>query len=223
MVFERRYFSLTAVGDQLFAIGGAGDYRLSSSEVLTQGEGWREEPKLDMGAAKQNHCSVALGSWLYIIGGHVEETSGTKGYISNQVEAYDTSSTSAASSWVSKAHMIGQRYGHGCHSGLFLEEEGIFVAGGTDSDDYLASVEFYFAASDRWQTIGSLNVARRDSPMTMVGSTVVLSGGRNPAFLTSVETWNGTSWAEMRELKVGRKAHAGVTVEAGKLKCKTEE
>ena len=59
--------------------------------------------------------------------------------------------------------------------------------------------------------------------MSMVGINVVLSGGRNPAFLTSVETWTGSSWSELNELKVGRKAHAAVSVEAGKVRCKTGE
>ena len=224
MVYGRRYFSLTTIGDQLFAIGGEGEYTgavlHSSVEVFTEGEGWREDPKLDMGVAKQHLCSVALGSWLYTIGGIVDEKSVKD--ISNMVEAYDTSSTSTT--WLRKANMIEQRYGHGCHTGVFLDKEGIFVAGGSDDyGDYLDTAEFYFATSDTWQTVGSLNVARRYFPMTLVGSNVVVSGGRNPAFLTSVETWNGSNWVELNELKMGRKAHAAVSFEAGKLKCRTEE
>ena len=94
------------------------------------------------------------------------------------------------------------------------------TVGSGDSGDYLDTAEFYFAASDRWQMIGALNTARKYSPMTLVGDNVVLSGGRNPSFLTSVETWNGSSWDELNNLKVGRKAHAAVSIEAGKLKCK---
>ena len=219
MVFPRRSFSLTAVGDMIFAIGGEGSSYSphSSVEVFSQEAGWRQDPKLTMGAAKQDHCSADMGSWLYTTGGILEEMS--EKYVSNLVEAYDTSSTSATT-WVRMASMIEQRYGHGCHSGVFSGEEGIFVAGGSgDSGDYLDTAEFYFALSNRWQMIGALNTARKYSPMTMVGDNVVLSGGRNPSFLTSVETWNGSSWDELNNLKVGRKAHAAVSIEAGKLKC----
>ena len=95
MTTERRDFELTAVGDTLFATGGFYGSALahSSVEVFTYGEGWRQWLKLEMTTSKYSHCSVALGTWLYTIGGIIHRTGDS--FTSDFVETYDTSSTSS--------------------------------------------------------------------------------------------------------------------------------
>ena len=223
MVLERDSFGLSVVGNQLLATGGVDHHSgpISSVEVFTEG-GWRMEVLLEMRATKFYHCSIAIGTWLYTIGGFVGGDSFDDDE-SNLVEAFDTSllSTSRVTwDWVQKASMLEKRSGHGCHIGLFEGDEGVFVAGGTR--DYLASAEFYNPTRDVWQAIGSLNTGRTFSPMTMLGERLIVSGGdRGYEHLTSVEAWDGLSWVELNNLnlEVGRVFHAAVSVKAGQLNC----
>ena len=174
------------------ASGGRSDPdSLSSVEVFTLAAGWRLEPRLEMNATKESHCSVVLRSWLCSIGGGVGGD--TLEHVSNLVEAFDTSDSL---SWVEKASLSARRYGHGCQVGVFDGEEGIFVAGGQNERGLtLDSAEFYNPAEDAWQAIGALNIARTFFQMTMLGEQVLASGGK-PELLTSLETWNGTTWVE---------------------------
>jgi len=231
MVMERDSFGLSAIigGEKLLVAsggrsnGGNNGVSLSSVEVFTleeeEEDGWRLESKLEMEATKDSHCSVAIGSWLYTIGGSVGGN--TLEYVSNMVELIDISllATNDSMAWVMKASMIERRYSHACHAGVFERQEGIYAAGGRDGrGQLLASAEFYNPATDMWQAIGSLNTARANFPMSMLGKQLIVSGG-DPGPLASVETWNGTSWVELDNLKVGRDYHAAVSIKAGKLSC----
>jgi len=216
MVLEKSGFGLSAIGDMLIGSGGYGnDGSLSSVEVFTLEEDmWRLEPRLEMGSTKYSHCSVAIRSWLYTIGGIVG------GYYSDRVDAIDTSLLSDSITWVMKARMNEQRWALGCHAGVFEGEEGIYVAGGRDGGaDFLASAEFYNLEADTWQPIGSLKSARAYSPMTVLGGDLIMSGGTNPLYLTSVETWNGSSWEELKNIMLEKDSHAAVSIRAGKLSC----
>ena len=223
MVKERRSFGLTAVGQSLYATGGyfGSSVAHSSVEVFTDEEGWRQEPELEMRTTKYLHCSVAIGSWLYTIGGIVQGTSEIN--TSNLVEAFDTMLLSSNSSkWVQKTGSIQKRYGHGCHTGFFKGQEGIYVAGGFDGKNDLASAEFYNAADDSWSAIGSLQTARPFLQMTLLGEQMIVSGGGKPDLLTSVEIFDGSSWVESSSLTMGRSYHAAVSFRASGLKCKME-
>ena len=116
--------------------------------------------------------------------------------------------------------MSARRYGHGCQVGAFGGEEGIFVAGGQNERGLtLDSAEFYNPAEDAWQAIGALNIARTFFQMTMLGDEVLASGGK-PELLTSLETWNGTTWVErVDHLVLGRVYHAAVSIQAGVISC----
>ena len=171
-MFEARsLFGLTAVDDGLIATGGYdnNNRRHSQSvEVFSLKDGWNREPELEMSSTKFGHCSIIMGSWLYTIGGTVGGT--TNSYISNSVEAIDT--TDQSSAWIRKASMLERRYVHSCHVGVFEGQEGIYVAGGFDaSDSYLSSAEFYNPQLDIWQEIASLTTGRGRSwsSMTWLG------------------------------------------------------
>ena len=69
-----------------------------------------------------------------------------------------------------------------------------------------------------WQKIGSLNTGRGYSPITLLGEKLVVSSGA-PSPLTSIETWNGSSWIELDNLMVAREYHAAASIKARKLSC----
>ena len=223
MVEARGLFGLSAVADSLIASGGAGsDDVLSSVEVFTAGDGWKHDPLLDMSETKFGHCSVVIGSWLYFVGGLV--AGGYSSNASSLVEALDT--TDASPSWITKATMSQKRYLHACHGGVFDGQEGIYVAGGSGgggvTDEPLASAEFYIPAQDIWQEIGSLITVRTVHSMTILGSDLIVSGGFDETSgPTSVETWNGSSWVELKGMRLGvvRGGHAAVSIKAGVLSC----
>ena len=218
MVFERDSFGLSAIADELFASGGRSNNggSLSSVEVFSPGAGWRLEPKLEMTATKDSHCSVAIGPWLFTIGGGVGGT--TLDDVSDLVEAIDTAAN-VSTGWVVKASMTQKRWSHGCHAGVFQRQEGIFVAGGNDQTGRpLASAEFYHPEADMWQAIGSLKTSRAYFPMTQLGKQMIVSGGV-PSLSSGVEAWNGNNWVEMNNLVVGRMYHAAVSIKAGQLSC----
>ena len=86
--------------------------------------------------------------------------------------------------------------------------------------NYLATAEFYNLVADMWQAIGSLKTGRDAFPMTMLGENLIVTGGYGEdGHLTSVETWNGSSWVELNNLKMWRMSHAAVSIKAGKLSC----
>ena len=222
MVEARSYFGLSLVADRLIASGGyVGGAPSSSVEIFIVEESWRRQPKLDMSAPRDGHCSVVWGSWLYTSGGRVG--GGPLLYSSNLVEAIDTSDNSP--SWLKKANMSAKRYGHACHVGAFDGHEGIHVAGGLD--DYynmLTSAEFYNFALDNWQKIGSLISGRGYSQMTMLGRDLIVSGGGYD-FVSSVETWTGSRWVELEEnrLEEGRFFHAAVCIKTGTIFCNQDD
>ena len=211
--------ALSVVADSLIASGGLGSYGpLSSVEVFKAGDGWKHDQMLDMRETKFGHCSVVIGCWLYLVGGIVAGDSSSNA--SSLVEALDT--TGASSSWITKASMSQKRYLHACQGGVFDGQEGIYVAGGQDeADEPLASAEFYNPAKDIWQEIGSLITVRTLFSMTMLGSDLIVSGGYDEIFKTSVETWNGSAWVELEGMGLGvlRGAHAAVSIKAGELSC----
>ena len=178
MVLEKYGFGLLPVGgNMLLAIGGIsnGD-PLSSLEVFTQEEGWRLESKLEMTSTKFYHCSVAIGSWVFTIGGKVDGKVGA----SDLVEAIDTSlmATDDSIKWVERPRMLEKRSNHGCHVGVFERQEGIFAVGGTNENyQDLASAEFYNPVVDNWQAIGSLKAGRTFFSMTVLGKELIVGGG----------------------------------------------
>ena len=223
MTTERRDFGLTAVGDTLFATGGFYGSALahSSVEVFTYGEGWRQWLKLEMTTSKYSHCSVALGTWLYTIGGIIHRTGDS--FTSDFVETYDTSSTSSTTKWERRASLLQKRHAHGCHADVFEGQEGIYVAGGFDGIGDLSSTEFYNAEMDRWQTLGSLQTARPYSHVTLLGKQIMVGGGGKLDILDSVEIFNGSTWHESSKLGMGRSYHAAVSITAGQFSCQGDQ
>ena len=100
MVEARAYFGLSVIGDQLIAIGGfiGTSPASSSAEIFMEEKGWKIEPRFNMSAPRDLHCTVVLGSWLFTVRGLVGEASFDN--TSNMVEAIDT--TVDSSTWITK-------------------------------------------------------------------------------------------------------------------------
>jgi len=221
MVEVRAYFGLSVIGNQLIASGGytgQAHRSHSSAEIFTEETGWRIEPRFNMSAPRDLHCTVVLGSWLFTVGGLVGEASFDFDSTSNMVEAIDT--TVDSSTWITKASMLKERAAHACHVGNFEGQEGIYVAGGENTDQIeMASAEFYNSVLDTWQEINSLLNARAYAQMTMLGRDLIMTG-----YTSTVETWTGSIWVELdnNNLEGWRYSHAAVSIKTGILTCEQD-
>ena len=92
MTTTKTYFAMSVVGDRVYASGGmrSKDTFLSTIEYYTPETGWTYDSSLTMDSFRYWHCSVAVGSELYIIGGSV----GAHVTASNSVQSYDTATSS---------------------------------------------------------------------------------------------------------------------------------
>ena len=73
--------------------------------------------------SRYHHCSVALGSWLVVLGGLVGGS-----LESSTLQAFDTETTDAG--WFFLPSMNAARAGFACLTGDFQGRLGIFVTGG---------------------------------------------------------------------------------------------
>jgi len=211
MTTPKMYFAMSVVGDRIYASGGqwTKDTFIDTLEYYTVEDGWKYDSKLTMDAFRYWHCSVAIGTELFVIGGSV----GVHDSASNSVQSYDTSRESG---WVDRQPLNTARYIHACKVEKLGGQEGIFVSGGYTSTQ-VKSVEFYEVSADTWRTIGEMHTARDFHTMTILGGQLVVAGGE--PYHDKVETFDGTSWTESNSLSTGRYRHAGVSFPAGMISC----
>ena len=225
MIYQRSRFGLASVGgDTLYATGGEHHYFLDSTEVFTYETGWRLEERMKMNGTRSGHCSVAFGSWLYIIGGSLENQS------TYSVEAFDTSSLlegNTPGQWITKSDTLYERDHPGCQVASLEGELGIYAGGGVGRDDLWKTVEFYSVAKDSWRAIGNLREGRSWFAMSLLGHEVLVSGGLgwdgDEIDLSSVEWFNGTSWIPWYGLDETRSGHIAVSVPSGRIFCGEEK
>ena len=194
MVEARDLFGLVALGDTLYATAGIGNHGVyhSSVETFSRQEGWRLQEGMDLGAYRYEHCSVALGSRLVVLGGFGGFASPEP--VLRSVKAFDTAEPNFG--WSSLADLPSPRFTHACLAEHFLEQEGIFVSGGHDGDSYSATVDFYFASLNTWVAVSSLETARVYHSMNLVGGLVAVVGGarQDTTVLDTVELFNNSRW-----------------------------
>ena len=217
MVYFRVEHGVATIGDAVFASGGANETTHDSVEVFTQETGgWRLEERLKMNGRRRGHCSVAIGSWLFIIGGLVDEQN------TNSVEAFDTSSLAGMvqAQWIQKTNTIYERFLLGCQVATFEGEEGIYAGGGKGRDDVWNTVEFYSVAKDAWRAIGSLNRARNSFAMSLVGQQVNLLCGEEGGIHTIFVSYFCTIFVSLYHTYsrcVPYQYHMQVVVSGGRL------
>jgi len=218
MVRTRSFFSLSLVGQTVYALGGAGDGGVfhDTVESYTEEVGWRLEGEMRMDKWRYHHCTVVMDSSLVVTGGgYGSEIS------SSSVDVIDTNNVSAG--WSSMESMKTPRYGHGCDVWTYGDNPGFVVAGGDNDSGTLGSVEFYSFRDQGWTQLGSLVTPRTYHSVTAVNGMLVVSGGGNDGRLltSSVEYFNVRSgeWEVLTNLREGRAGHSGVSVPAKLLDC----
>ena len=89
MNHARGFFSLTTIGDRLYATGGYNPWTNYQTfvESFSHETGWVIEDTMELPSSRAEHCSVALGSRLVVLGGRVGGDTE-----SSSVQAFDTSS-----------------------------------------------------------------------------------------------------------------------------------
>jgi len=218
MVHARSSFTLSLVGDKVYAIGGTGETNQDTVESYTEEGGWMVEDEMRMDKYRYSHCTVTWKSSIIIIGGNYGSSSA-----SNSVQAIETSNNllNKTVGWSSMESMKTVRMGHGCDVWTYEGQPGIVVAGGHDGTDYLSSVEFYVYEGKYWTTLSSLVTERRDHSLTVVGGQLAVAGGENTSKLTSIEFSNLTEseWKNENNLKTSRAFHSGVSVPAKLVDC----
>ena len=182
---------------------------------------------MKMNGTRSGHCSVAIGSWLYIIGGSLENQS------TNSVEAFDTSGLiegNTPAQWITKSDTIYERDHPGCQVASLEGELGIYACGGTGRDDIWKTVEFYSVAKDSWGAISDMRQSRSWFAMSLLGQQVLVSGGsaypgldEDEIELSSAEWFNGTSWIPWYGLDEARRGHIAVSVPSGRIFCGEEK
>merc|ERR1711962_1434001 len=135
MVHTRYYFSLSLVGQTIYAVGGLGGGE-DTVESYTEEVGWTLEGEMRMDKWRAWHCTVVMESSLVVIGGNY----GPSPY-SSSVDVIDTNNVSAG--WSSLESMKTGRRAHGCDVWTHGDNPGFVVAGGDSNSEYLGSVEFY--------------------------------------------------------------------------------
>merc|ERR1711962_846238 len=214
MVRKRSVFSLSLVGQTIYAVGGDGDGG-DTVESYTEEGGWRIEGEMRMDTWRYAHCTVVMESSLVVIGGYYGSSSP-----SSSVDVIDTNNVSAG--WSSMESMKTKRLLHGCDVWTHGDNTGFVVAGGDSDSEYLVSVEFYSYSDHSWIQLGSLVTPRAWHSVTAVNGMLVVSGGADyDRFVTSVEYFNVLSgeWEVLTNLRQGRYGHSGVSVPAKLLDC----
>lgn len=191
---------------------GEGEVYTNTVEAYTRATGWTMQEEMEMTNPRWRHCSAAIGTVLYVIGGEVE------GGESTSVEAWDTSSSTG---WEARASLSTGRHLHACHVGEMDGLAGIYVAGGRDeSADALSSVEFYFGELDTWSTLAAMTSTRSSGSLTVVNGLMAAAGGYSWHTLETVEVLEEGEWLEIGSLRTTRYFHAAVTIPAGLVNCK---
>ena len=220
MTYARVQLGMASVGDTVYATGGANSTIHDSVEVFSEETGWKVDERLNMNGGRRRHCSVALGSWLFMIGGLREEQ------LTNSVEAFDTNglldeNTHTGSGWIAKADTIHERYLLACQVARLEGEVGIYAGGGIGSEDVWSSVEFYSTARDTLRAIGQMGESRKAFAMSFLGQQVIVTGGAasGVGVKSSMELFNGTSWIPWVNLIEARIDHVAVSVPLGHITC----
>jgi len=216
MVRTRSSFSLSLVGQTVYAVGGRGDGG-NTVESYTEEVGWRLEGEMRMDTRRYGHCTVVMDSSLVVNGGSSP--------YSSSVHAIDTFNVTAG--WTSMESMKTPRYGHGCDVWTHEGNTGFVVAGGDSDSGALGSVEFYSYRDHSWIQLGSLVTPRVWHSVTAVNGMLVVSGGEfgghgeNYTLPTSVEYFNVTrsEWVVLTNLREGRMVHSEVSILAKLLDC----
>jgi len=139
---KRRDFSLTAISNKIFAIGGYPNSNTMETMNLNTDRQWKKE---ELPFSVSGHCSVGLGNKIIVTGGY------------NQLDStwiYDIVSRT----WNEGPKMNTKRRYHSC----FVDQatSSVYVIGGrNDQLDIISSTEKWTFGQTFWQPLANLPVA----------------------------------------------------------------
>ena len=183
------------VGTKLHYFGGAIRHDTPTEQVTDEPEHWVLDlanrgagwgPAAAVPNPRNHLAAVALNGVVYLIGGQHGANEATAPQ--QELDAYDT----VANTWSRKADMPVPR-GHITASSFAWNGKivtlGGSVVGGTSG---LASGTFweYDPATNKWSTRTSLPAARKSPVVCLIGSQIVVNGGRTST--PSSTTWTGS-------------------------------
>merc|ERR1719158_297449 len=217
MVRGRIEFSMSVVGDLVYAVGTGGIHgnTVEYFNYESTSSSWREDSYMGMDRHRYGHCSIVWGQDIVILGGITLDGP------SNSVQAIDTSNKPKG--WRYMASMETPRYGHGCHVWTYEGHTGILVAGGDDGRSVLSSVEMFLPTTNSYLALPSLVSPRLYYSLSVIGANLVVAGGwnQNGEILSSIEYCNITDseWNVGNNITVVRSNHSGVSVPVELLDC----
>lgn len=119
----------------------------------------------------------------------------------------------AEGEWVRKADMPTPRFG----SSIAEVDGKLFVIGGSQSDDRLATVEVYDPAADNWTPRADMPTARKNTAAAVVNGIIYVFGGTDSiecACLTTTEAYdpNSNVWTTKHAMPTSRYGLAAVPI-----------
>ncbi len=193
--------AITFLKDDLYISGGFCGKTLNTVQRYSPATNTLETVS-PMMQAREGHCLVACGSFVYAIGGCCGQDNSE---VLKGVERYDP----ALDSWFPVKPMKTQRYG-ACGTELnqkiyvFGGQLNVYTEGPTIQTNF-RTCEVYCPKLDQWNMISELNIARLRSCAAAVGHRIYVFGGYlHGSYLDSVEcydlrkdTWTITSTVSM--------------------------
>ena len=163
---------------------------------------------MQMPSHRYAHCTARIGSRIMIVVGHYGG-----GSYSNNVKQFDFGDDKG---WTDLQSLNYGRQHHSCQVGKFMEQEGIYVTGGSNSGHTL--VEFYVPSADRWRILPALAKNREYHSSSMIAGQLYVHGGSNSAAQSTQESLNQT-WSSGLNLRVSRYSHASVSLPEDSISC----
>ncbi|XP_018019618.1 kelch-like protein 26 [Hyalella azteca] len=198
MLRERCRFSLTALDEKLYAVGGESEDTQATTgtecEVYHPEEDvWHQLPQL--GCSRAQHAAAALNRCLYVTGG----LDLTQDSVLSSCWAYST----VHQVWTRLADMPTPRADHAA----FVYDNSVWVCGGWHEDSsvghhgrqLVATVDRYDVATDTWHTVTTVPTPRYHAGVTVIGSRLHVMGG----FLSDVTFDRATGVIETYDLDTG--------------------
>ena len=205
MLTCRRYVAGAALGDRIYAVGGAAgsgpSIHLSSVERYDPtDQTWTAVAS--MSDTRHSHAVAVLGGYLYAIGGM------PSGSPTSSVEKYDP----AADSWASVASLPIARFSLAAAA---LDGKVYAFGGAVYAHPYfvdLTTAEAYDPSTNAWTTLASLPTGRAELAAAAHGSKIYVFGGRSLSGTSStelsvVEAYDpaADSWATVASMPTARR------------------
>uniref|UniRef100_A0A6A7G162 Kelch-like protein diablo n=3 Tax=Hirondellea gigas TaxID=1518452 RepID=A0A6A7G162_9CRUS len=174
MLRERCRFTLTVLGEKLYAVGGEAEDGADASmecEMYKPGSDSWHQLSSHPANSRAQHSAVALDGKLFVLGGIdlAHDFSLSSCWVLN----------TSSGSWSSIADMIMPRADHSS----FVYAGEIYVCGGWNEDEtgnnrrLVSTLECYNPSSDSWRVVTSIPTPRYHAGIVVIGDGMFVMGG----------------------------------------------